>query len=258
MKSNYTLVWSFRNRFEELSKSILSADIYFPKEVNFCLIDASSTDETITTNDQELYTIMKGIRSWGRYCSCKQCCIRSELPNVFCPQNKYTRNSDLPSDYIVNYQYEWLGYNLKPLELQAAILTEQLKKLDSFTEQRRANYFKLLDFFKKNKFDVSVWDLPKGISPFAFPILVSPCKRKRIVSELNRSGVETRFLFGGNLVRHPAYQNCSSYWEKLDNLSNSDLITESCLMFGVSQVNDLATMELMIEKIDKVFRNMGV
>lgn len=47
MNQGYTVVWSFRNRIDVLIKSIETADKYFPKEVNFCLVDAASSDETI-------------------------------------------------------------------------------------------------------------------------------------------------------------------------------------------------------------------
>lgn len=47
MLEKYTIVWSFRNRFEVLRKSIETADKFTPKSVDFCLVDAASTDETI-------------------------------------------------------------------------------------------------------------------------------------------------------------------------------------------------------------------
>jgi glycosyltransferase involved in cell wall biosynthesis len=47
MNQGYTVVWSFRNRVDVLIKSIETADKYFPKEVNFCLVDAASSEETI-------------------------------------------------------------------------------------------------------------------------------------------------------------------------------------------------------------------
>lgn len=47
MENNFTIVWSFRNRIDVLIKSIDSADKYTPKDVDFCLVDAASNDETI-------------------------------------------------------------------------------------------------------------------------------------------------------------------------------------------------------------------
>jgi len=46
-QENFTVVWSFRNRIDILTKSILSADKTCPKEVNFCLVDGASDDNTI-------------------------------------------------------------------------------------------------------------------------------------------------------------------------------------------------------------------
>jgi glycosyltransferase involved in cell wall biosynthesis len=42
-----TIVWSFRNRINLLKRSIKSADETTPKNVNFCLVDADSSEETI-------------------------------------------------------------------------------------------------------------------------------------------------------------------------------------------------------------------
>ena len=47
MIEKYTLIWSFRNRFDVLKTSIETADKFTPKEVDFCLVDAASSDETI-------------------------------------------------------------------------------------------------------------------------------------------------------------------------------------------------------------------
>lgn len=44
---NVTIVWSFRNRINLLKRSIKSADETTPKDVNFCLVDADSNEETI-------------------------------------------------------------------------------------------------------------------------------------------------------------------------------------------------------------------
>lgn len=212
----------------------------------------------VTTNDDDLYTVMKGMRSWGRYCSCKQCCIRSQLPNSFCPKNKFTQNCELPKDYIVNYQYEWLGYNLKPLELQSAMLLSQLEKLNTFTYQRIKNYKKLYNLFDRSKFNFKIWELQNGVSPFAFPLLLPndiPFQRKHFIDNMTRNGVETRMLFGGNLMLHPAYINHKDCWESFGTFENSDIITNNFIMLGVSQVNNDDNMDLMIDKIEQFLSN---
>ena len=57
MIEGYTIVWSFRNRLEILKQSIITADENFPKDVNFCLVDADSSDETIKELRSFLNTI---------------------------------------------------------------------------------------------------------------------------------------------------------------------------------------------------------
>lgn len=47
MKEEYTLIWSFRNRFNVLKRSIETADLFTPKNVDFCLVDAASNNDTI-------------------------------------------------------------------------------------------------------------------------------------------------------------------------------------------------------------------
>ena len=95
----------------------------------------------IVTNDENMQLAMRGFRNWGRYCSSPNCCIRSVNPNVFCPKSRLSSCAELPLDHPVNYQYEWLGYNLKPLELQSAILLSQMDKIDNFNRIRRKKLF---------------------------------------------------------------------------------------------------------------------
>jgi CDP-6-deoxy-D-xylo-4-hexulose-3-dehydrase len=211
----------------------------------------------IVTNDEELHATMRGFRNWGRYCSSPNCCIRSEHPELFCPINKLTKNCDLPSDYMVNYQFEYLGYNLKPLELQSAILIKQMDRIGEFSEIRKINYKKLLDYFKKSKYKFKTWDIDEDVSPFSFPFLIpddAPFNRKHLVDFLKRNDIETRVLFGGNLMKHPAYQKNKHLWESFGTHHNANKITEKFLMIGVSQVNSEEHIETIINKIDEFIK----
>lgn len=203
----------------------------------------------IVTNDDELYTIMRGLRNWGKHCESDKCCIRSENPEVFCPTLKYSKNSNLPSDYMVKYQFEWLGYNLKPLELQSAILSEQLKKIDEFTLIRQQNYDKLYNYFK-NIPHFKIWKIDEDVSPFSFPFLVNknaPFTRKHLADHYTRNKIECRMLFGGNLMKHPAYENKKQYWESIGDHKNADLILNTFLMLGVSQILSEQDINKIIE-----------
>lgn len=194
----------------------------------------------ITTNDVELHTTMRGMRNWGKYCGSPKCCIRAEDPNYFCPTAKLTKNCELPDDYMVNYQFEWLGYNLKPLDLQAAILSKQLDRIEEFDKIRRDNYNELYDYFNNLPVKFKTWQIDEETSPFSFPVILPKnvkFKRKHLIDHMKRNKIETRVLFGGNLMKHPAYANKKDKWESFGTHENADNIMENFLMFGVSQVN---------------------
>ena len=204
----------------------------------------------IVTNDPELHIAMRSIRNWGRYCAASECCIRAERPDLFCPPARLTKNSTLPEDYAVNYQYEFLGYNLKPLDLQAAMLSVQLDRLAQFGEARVGNYEKLLS--RIDSPHLRTWPLPAEVSPFAFPLLIAesaPFKRKHIVDHLTRDGIETRLLFGGNLARHPAYRK-QRVIEAMP-LPNSDAIMHRFFMVGCAPVVSEADIDRMVSSIER-------
>lgn len=208
----------------------------------------------VVTNDPELHAILRGIRSWGRYCAAAECCVRAEHPESFCPPARLSKDADLPEDYAVNYQYEWLGQNLKPLEIQSSILSVQLGRLAEFNEARRRNYATLLDAFRRYERHFKLWDLPPGVSPFAFPVLLddtAPFKRKHLVDHFSRSRIETRLLFGGNLSRHPAYRRRPEAWEMLGGPhGNADAIVDRFFMIGVAPVVTPERAAYVVERLD--------
>ena len=211
----------------------------------------------IVTDDDELFHVMRGLRNWGKHCGSDECCIRSEDPEVFCPATKYSKDSDLPHDYMVKYQFEWIGYNLKPLDLQSAILYEQFKKMDIFTKIRKDNYHRLFSYFKDIPY-FKIWDIDDDVSPFSFPLLVSkyaPFTRKQLIDYYTRHNIECRMLFGGNLMKHPAYVKKNKYWESVGKHINADLILNNFLMIGVSQILNKDDINKIIEVTAKFINN---
>ena len=71
---------------------------------------------------------------------------------------------------------------------------------------------------------------------------------------MKRNGIETRVLFGGNLMRHPAYQKNKHLWESYGTHENADKITERFLMMGVSQVNTEEHIETIINKVEEFLK----
>lgn len=158
----------------------------------------------VYTTDPSLHKIIRSLRDWGRECVCP-----GGQDNT-CGHRFTGQFGTLPAGYDHKYVYSHLGFNLKVTDMQAAIGVAQLKKLTSFTEQRRRNWRVLRDALD----DLSdILLLPEEsenaqASWFGFLITVRPecpVSRNEIVSILEAAGVQTRPLFAGNLLRHPCF-----------------------------------------------------
>lgn len=164
----------------------------------------------VFTNDTELAGRVRQYRDWGRQAN----------------TNEPHKVSTLPKDYNPRFVYDKIGYNFQILELQAAMGRVQLKKAKKIKELRKKNFdylYKELDKLNYTKepcgkiFDVlyHLYEphiiLPKTVEGadvcwFAFPITVQPGIRGPLVKHLESNGIETRSMFAGNIIRHPAYK----------------------------------------------------
>ena len=172
--------------------------------------------------DQKLKVIAESFRDWGRDCWCP-----SGVDNT-CGQRYAWTLGELPTGYDHKYIYSHLGYNLKPLDPQAAIGRVQLRRLPEFIEARKDNWLKLrqglehlghsLEFCLPTH--ATHYDPAKGTfawdqsgcradcSWFGFLVLVKPeasFTSSDLGSYLADAGVSTRMLFGGNLLKQPAF-----------------------------------------------------
>jgi CDP-6-deoxy-D-xylo-4-hexulose-3-dehydrase len=81
-----------------------------------------------------LKTYAESFRDWGRDCWC------ASGKDDTCNKRFGWQLGELPKGYDHKYIYSHLGYNLKPLDPQAAIGRQQLKKLAAFIEMRKRNW----------------------------------------------------------------------------------------------------------------------
>ncbi len=158
----------------------------------------------VVTNNSELYKIIKSFRDWGRDCWCKP------GKDDTCKNRFKMQLGNLPYGYDHKYTYSHLGYNLKITDWQAAIGCSQLEKLNKFLDKRTKN----ANFLLKELSDLNDYlILPKitensKSSWFGFLISVKPNKKyskQELVEYLEKNGVGTRQLFGGNLLRQPMF-----------------------------------------------------
>ena len=205
----------------------------------------------ILTNDQELKKILVSFRDWGRDCYCE-----TGKDNT-CGKRFSQQFGELPFGYDHKYVYSHIGYNLKLTDLQAAIGIEQLKKLPEFIGIRKNNYNYLYENLKKYQ-DFIV--LPKSIPNtevnwFGFPILIkdeAPFNRGDIISCLEKAKIATRMLFGGNLLKQPAYHNIS--YRSVNKLSNTDLIMNNLFWIGVYPGLSKKELGYIIRQFDIFFK----
>ena len=120
--------------------------------------------------------------------------------------------------------------------MQAAVGVAQLQKLDGFIEARRRNFALLREGLRDLEEFFILPEATPGSDPswFGFPIAVradAPFTRNRVIHELEKRKIATRLLFGGNLLRQPAYQNVA--YRIAGPLTNTDFVMNQVFWIGV-------------------------
>lgn len=182
----------------------------------------------VVVNDNKLIKTVRSVRDWGRDCWCD--------PGVSntCGKRFEWDLGGLPHGYDHKYSYSTIGYNLKPTDLQAAIGLVQFDKIEAFIEKRRRHFARYYDALKRYE-DFLV--LPKADpranpSWFAFPITVKPpVKRASLTKWLEDAQIETRFIFGGNILRQPAFQQIDC--RIAGGLEQTDRIMHDSFFIGI-------------------------
>lgn len=184
----------------------------------------------VLTDNPHIADTARKIREWGRESG----------------SDKLTDIPDLPPDYRERYVYTEIGYNLKPLELQCAMGRVQLTKLDEFVKARQENFKKLYQIFSK----LPVFSLIKGQEGncwFGFPFLCED--RARVMDYFESLNIETRTIFSGNILKHPAYKDTGI---QIGDLKNSNQVMEQ----GVFISNHPSLTDEQIEFIDKAVEEL--
>lgn len=207
----------------------------------------------LLTNDPLLKDIIISFRDWGRDCWCEAGCDDS------CGKRFKWQMGSLPYGYDHKYIYSHVGYNLKITDMQAAIGIEQLKKFPNFMEVRKRNFEILYGKLKLYEEYLILPEKYQNADPcwFGFPILVkksAPFKRENIVEYLEIHKIATRMLFGGNLIRQPAYENLQ--YRQVDSLENTDIVMNNLFWIGVYPGITEEKMKYILEIFENFFRDI--
>jgi CDP-6-deoxy-D-xylo-4-hexulose-3-dehydrase len=184
----------------------------------------------VITNNPLLKTLTESFRDWGRDCWCEP------GKDNTCGKRFDWQLGDLPYGYDHKYTYSHIGYNLKMTDMQAAVGLSQLERLPEFIAARRKNFDYLYVRLKALEDVLILPENMPGAEPswFGFPIAVreeAPFTRNGLVQALEGNKIGTRLLFGGNLVRQPAYKNVN--YRVVSNLKNTDFVMRNVFWIGV-------------------------
>ena len=198
----------------------------------------------ICCKDPNDYNIIKSMRShgWSRGTSY---------------ENKFNKNKNLDKKFIFFNS----GYNLRPLEVSAAIGLNQFKKIDKFIKSRKHNREKIIKSFKKNVFlrnKVDFFLENKNVKPswFGLPIkIISKNKfnKREIINKLEENGVETRPIISGNFAKQPAAKKYNLV--NKDKFPNTDEVYNNSFFIGLPTTSIKSKTLKLLEKIfEKSFK----
>ena len=184
----------------------------------------------VTTNDEDLARIARSVRDWGRDCYC------TGGESNTCGKRFSQQFGTLPAGYDHKYVYSHVGYNLKLTDMQAAIGCAQFAKLDRFITRRKENFNHLTRMLKPYEDRLLLPRATPNSDPSWFCYVVSVREkagftRNDLTGFLEASRIETRNLFSGNLLRHPAFAGIEH--RVVGDLSNTDAITNNTFFIGL-------------------------
>ncbi len=207
----------------------------------------------IVINHPRLKKTVRSLRDWGRDCWCDP--GKSDT----CGKRFRWELGELPAGYDHKYIYSNLGYNLKPTDLQAAIGLAQVSKISSFVEARRRNFRRLREGLRslEDYLILPTIDQRANPSPFGFPITVREgIDRRMVVQKLEAANIETRLVFGGNILRQPGFTSIEHRVH--GTLERSDTIMRSTFFVGVYPGLTGEMIDYVIEVMTTIFQASSV
>jgi CDP-6-deoxy-D-xylo-4-hexulose-3-dehydrase len=183
----------------------------------------------VVTNDTELADLLTALRAhgWTRH---------MEKGDEVAAQH---------SEIDPRFLFVTTGFNVRPTEINAAIGLEQLKRLDGFNARRRELAQRidrgLAALAQAGTLEL-IWHDPRSRpAPFGYTVLCrNKSERDALQTHLEKSGVETRPVICGNMMRQPAVKqfdhrvggtldgadrvmDCGLYWGTHPKMTDEDV-----------------------------------
>ncbi len=200
-------------------------------------------------NDMRFERITRSLRDWGRSCWCRG--DEKRMWGTCGARFNYRIDGKI---YDHKYMFNQLGFNLKPIEPQAAMGVEQLKRMPAFIKTRKKNFDRLYKHATAwEKFFILPKSLPKA-NPcwFSFPLTIrdgAPFTRHAIIMYLEERMIQTRPLFAGNITRQHAYAKTRVKYRVVGKLENADRVLHNTFFVGIYP-------GLSVQEIDYIAENI--
>tara|TARA_B100002051_G_C16691005_1_gene615500 strand:+ start:137 stop:1330 length:1194 start_codon:yes stop_codon:yes gene_type:complete len=212
------------------------------------VISCAGNGGMFMTNNKKIFERAKILRSWGRMSS-----LLKASENI-----KKRLNVKLKGfNYDKKFVFSEVGYNFEPSEIGASFGLVQLKKFKKFSKIRKINFKKHILFFKKfpNLFVIPRLIQNVNTNFLAYPIIIKKNKyfdRKKLQIHLEKNNIQTRPIFSGNILRHPAFESIISKRNNLNSFKNSDYIMKNGILVGCHQGLSSKNIEYIHYKILKL------
>ncbi len=195
------------------------------------IISCAGNGGMLVTNNKNFYTKAKVLRSWGRMST-----LIKDSENI----NKRLNIKLKGFEYDRKFVFSESGYNFEPSEIGASFGLVQLKKFRKFNMIRNRNFRLHCNFFKKMNKLFIVPKIEKNVKTnfLAYPIILknnNNFTRREFQIYLEKNKIQTRPIFTGNSLRHPAFENLTSKKNILNSFKNSDYIMKYGLLVGCHQ-----------------------
>ena len=211
------------------------------------VISCAGNGGMFLTDDKMLYEKAKVLRSWGRMSS-----LITDSENI-----KKRLDIKLKGyDYDKKFVFSEIGYNFEPSELGASFGLVQIKRFNKFSNIRVRNFNMHKKFFNSLKNFFITPKINKNVKTnfLAYPIILKKnkyFKRKNLQIFLEKNNIQTRPIFSGNILRHPAFKKVISKRNKINAFKNSDYIMKNGILIGCHQGLSLKHMRYIHTKINE-------
>jgi len=209
------------------------------------VISCAGNGGMFLTDQKKIYEKAKILRSWGRMST-----LIKDSENI-----KKRLNIKLKGfDYDKKFVFSEIGYNFEPSEIGASFGLVQLKKFNKFSKIRVKNFESHKSFFENYK---DLFITPRVFKKvktnfLAYPIIIRDnayFTRKDLQIYLEKNNIQTRPIFSGNILRHPAFKGLLSSRNKLNSFKNSDYIMSNGILIGCHQGLNAKQMNYLHQKL---------